>query len=137
MDKWLSPADIQPFNRGELPSTVRSFNRMAIEQGWRNSDKARRTEQKGGGWLYHISLLPPTIQARIQIQTEAQDHAQPVKDEIWLRYEKLPEKQKAQCHKRLSILQEIETNTKAGMSETSAISLAAKKHEVAASTIFN
>lgn len=137
MTEFFTPADIQLHNRGELPSTVRSFNRMVLEQGWRNSDKARRAKQKGDGWVYHISLLPATIQARIKLLENKPEETHPVKDELWTRYEKLSAKQKEQCETRLNILQEIETNTKAGMNETSAISLAAQSHGVSASTIFN
>jgi len=137
MTEWLTLAEIQLHNRGELPSAVRSLNRLAIEQGWRNSDKAQKAKQKGGGWIYHVSLLPATIQARAKLQEVKPSAAKPAKDELWMRYEKLSAKQKAQCETRLNILQEIEINTKAGMSETSAISLAAQSHGVSSSTIFN
>jgi len=137
MCAWFTVSDILIFNRGELPSSKRGINRYANENGWQQTDKARKADRKGGGMEYHISLLPPTLQARIEFQQNTNDAPEETaKCSMWQQYEKLSNRHKMICKKRLSILQEIEDKTDAGIAETAAVKLIASEHSISPSTIF-
>jgi putative transposase len=61
MKLWLTAAEIAAEALPELPATKRRVNAFAERHGWRDfSLKARRRAgaEGGGGWEYHIDLLP-------------------------------------------------------------------------------
>ncbi len=57
---WLTAAELAGLKLAGLPASKRRINAHAERHGWRDSGKARRRQGAGGGWEYHISLLPDT-----------------------------------------------------------------------------
>jgi len=55
---WLTAAGLAKLQLTGLPGTERGVNGFAERHGWRHSGKARRRTGCGGGWEYHLSLLP-------------------------------------------------------------------------------
>ncbi len=55
---WLTAAELAELQLAGLPGTQRRVNAFAQRHGWRHSGKARRHQGRGGGWEYHLSLLP-------------------------------------------------------------------------------
>jgi len=143
VSKWLTPDQILAANKGELPGTIRSLNRLAQKRGWRKQEtKAKKAPGRGGGWLYHISLLPDPIQVRLTVAAQgAAQSEQPVnatsRDDLWLNYERLSNVQKTRCEARLNTLQEVERLVKCGMGETSAARQVARNNKIALASLFN
>ena len=56
--EWLTASEIAALRLAGMPATKRGVQKHAERHGWRASTRARRRAGRGGGWEYHISLLP-------------------------------------------------------------------------------
>jgi len=69
-DIWLTPLEIAEAGLPSLPSTRQRVTALAAREGWQGlRGAARRRAGVGGGWEYHISVLPPEAQ-RILVARE-------------------------------------------------------------------
>jgi putative transposase len=139
---WLTAAEIVAIGAPDLPGSVRGFNDLAAASGWRKDEtKARRLAQKGGGWEYHISVLPPSAQMRLALRRRAAptEAAAPRDEAAWAGYEALPAKAKAEAERRLAILDTVETLAalSPGRGMRAAIQRAAVQHGVSVRSIDN
>ena len=67
--EWFTPAEAIAARSPDLPTTIQSFNRLAVASGWRaDPAKAQRTGGKGDGWTYHLSVFSAGTQARLILQ---------------------------------------------------------------------
>ena len=55
---WLTAGEIAELRLAGMPATKRGVQKHAARHGWRTSARARRRAGQGGGWEYHVSLLP-------------------------------------------------------------------------------
>lgn len=145
MKEWFTPAEIVAARSPDLPGTVRGLNMTAEAQGWRvNPRTARRNPESGGGWLYHLSVLPQTAQMRLALvhgapvasRSSPSDQAD-ASSALWERYEALPEKQKAECQRRLGVLQKVSGYIQAGATVKAAATRASIELDISVTTIFN
>lgn len=140
---WFSPAEIIAAKAPELPASERHFNRLAEANGWRLTEKARKRGGRGrSSWEYHISLLPSGAQSRLlllhRMATEPHSPEPDAKGKaLWQRYEQLTDSQKAECERRLGVLDAVEKLLAAGSSVTGAVAVAAAEAGIASSTIYN
>ncbi|MBW8638962.1 Mu transposase C-terminal domain-containing protein [Hoeflea sp. WL0058] len=141
MKEWLSPREIAALAQGDLPGTERNVNAVARREGWRRlPGKARKAETRGGGWEYHVSLLPGTMQARLMAA-----HASPAngntdlvneaRSALWARFESLSSEHKETARTRLAIVDCYETLRKSGLGKTAAVRLAARRNDIAIGTL--
>lgn len=138
--EWFSPAEIVAAGAPELPGTVRTINNMAVARGWRaDPAKARRATQRGGGWEYHISVLPPGARARLVLAVEPlpERKQSPASKALWARYEALSNRQKEECRRRLQALDLMEGHLSAGRTVTAAAALTANRFDTSPASIFN
>lgn len=95
MKEFFSLAEILAARSPDLPTTERSLYRFAEQEGWRHSDgHARPAKRRGGGFEYHINLLPPSAQARLAVihGAPAEDSRRDEADRrkaLWARFEGL------------------------------------------------
>ncbi|PWV97734.1 Mu DNA-binding protein [Hoeflea marina] len=121
----------------------RSINQMAAKSRWRHLDmKARKRDGRGGGWEYHVSLLPQAAQARLMVVHSAPANANvnktaEARSKLWADYEALSKDRKAACEARLKVVAEVATFINGGLSETAAIAIAAKHHQVSPRAVRN
>jgi len=137
---WFSLDQIIAVNRGELPASKSGMSRFIAQTGWRTqSEKARKSNARGGGWLYHISLLPNAIQARLSLNTLVEPvlKVTPERQAMWHRYEGLSKDQKTGCETRLNVLLEIETLKSSGMGDTASARMVAALHKISLASLFN
>lgn len=140
MREWFTATDISAAQLPSLPHSRQGVEKLAKAEGWRHSDRARKREGKGGGWEYHVSLLPASAQAHLAIlQTEPgrDPAAQARKDALWARFNALPNDQKATCETRLKALSEVEDLCSAGLTRSAAITVAANKAGFAIRSLYN
>ena len=103
MRQFFSPKEIAD----AAGITERAVNQMASKSHWRHQDaKARKREGRGGGWEYHVSLLPQVAQARLMVIHSAPANANrnktaDVRSKLWATYEGLSKDRKAACEGRL------------------------------------
>ena len=141
MKQFFSLAEILAARSPDLPTTERSLYRLAEREGWRHREGlARAASRRGGGWEYHIDLLPPSAQARLTVihGTPANDDRRPEEDRrkaLWARFETLSSDQKAACEERLEVVRAVEAGRKAGLTERAAVASAAAQAKVSVRTV--
>lgn len=59
MRDWLSASDIAMLALAGLPRTPRGVLGLANRCGWREGDRVRLRNGRGGGLEFHYTLLPP------------------------------------------------------------------------------
>lgn len=141
--EWFSAAEIAAAKSPELPASERGVNKLADARGWRaDPARARRAAGRGGGWEYHLSLLPPAAQARLVLAAgpcaaPASPDQSAASKALWARFEALPQGQKDECRRRLDALDRVETLKQAGRTATAAIAITAAEIGVSSRSLFN
>ncbi|MFK5980849.1 MAG: transposase domain-containing protein [Rhizobiaceae bacterium] len=139
MTDFYSLDQILEVNRGELPASKRGLNLKAKREGWSlQVGKSEKASRRGGGLLYHVSLLPGPVQARLSLAAMPEQLEQnEERQAAWLRFEGLSKAQKTRCEARLNLLHQIEKFKCSGMSETTAARLVANTESVSVASLFN
>ena len=148
---WFTAGELAEMGLPGLPATQRRVNATADREGWRHavsrdgSALARRRRDRGGGWEYHVSLLPEA--ARAALLTRRQSKAQPAEntqdqtpparagqdesgrvEQLWQRYKCLPDHLKQRAQSRLGATQSIELLLNAGVKKMTAYQQVAQAH---------
>ncbi|MFK0277413.1 transposase domain-containing protein [Ensifer sp. NPDC090286] len=127
MKEWLTSSEIAAARLPDLPQTRQGMELMIAQFGWRSTDKARTRAGRGGGFEYHISLLPSAAQVRLRHAPDAAgwDEARARKNLLWSRFNSLSKAQKAICEERLKVINRVEqlVNDR-GLNRTAAIAVA-------------
>ncbi|MAW89363.1 MAG: transposase [Phyllobacteriaceae bacterium] len=134
MAEWFTSQEIADFCSLDL----RSVNRLAAASHWRSDDEhARKRDGKGGGWEYHISLLPPEMQGRLMLANATQEEAAAIeRTAAWEAFERMPERHREEAARRLAILETVQRHQNAGMSATQAVKKAAREAGVTYVSIY-
>lgn len=110
--EWMTAQEIADARLPDLPGTKSGVNRAAEREGWSLRPGAvRRRAGRGGGFEYHISLLPAAARAAL---TERARSAR-LGD-----VSSLPESAKMEARRRAGILDQMEAWIRGGMSRTEA-----------------
>lgn len=118
--EWYSAAEILPAVGARLPNTLQGLTDHILNARWRDDRRRSRIRfGRGGGYEYHISLLPMEIRARllaadetVSRDAEAQAYQQAqmeVKSPAWDAFERLSEEAKGRAVKRLAAVQAVST----------------------------
>lgn len=126
MKEWFTIPELAEAKLPDLPGTVRGIRERALREGWQYATgKCRPAGRLGGGFEYHISLLPSPARSKLAFLNTTLEVPKGRKDErsrlLWARYEALPKAHKAICQQRLDLLVAVEKACAAGMSVTTAI----------------
>lgn len=143
---WLTADEIAALNLPGLPSTKRRVNELAKREGWKDrlnaagEPMARRRKGRGGGYEYHISLLPMRAQVVLlgrvgSKQNLAEPKAQ--SSELWDWYNRQPDTKKSKAEDRLRTLNAVFALEHGGMIRNLAVHEAAKKEKVSPRTVYN
>ncbi len=71
MSEWLTASEIAERRLPGLPHSKRKVNDFAKRYGWHSavngdgSPLVRKREAKGGGFEFHVSLLPQVSRSRV------------------------------------------------------------------------
>lgn len=143
MSEWLTSSEIAEAKLPDLPQTRKGIEKVIDQRGWREGEKARKRAGRGGGWEYHISLLPEAAQLRLALADAAQDGETPDdvltrKNALWTRFNRLSKELKAVCETRLKVLVRVEELVmKAGVERTAAIAMVTHEAGVTKSTYYD
>lgn len=145
--EWYTPAALA--GMPDMPSTERRIRARAERLGWQ-----RRKRQRGKGWEYHISSLPPQTQATILAKTSAptgllpsgagfSSAAKPAgvsspanRDELWARFERANAKQKERARKTLAAIDAALKMIDHKVARTRAFAEAASAHGFSRATLY-
>ena len=126
--------------------SVRAVNKAASKGRWQlQGEKARRREGRegGGGWEYHISLLPGATQAKLSLVHGAPANTDTPAEpdgpaQRWAAFARLSKARKAACEERLKAVAKVASLIDgSGLSETAAINTVARRMKVSARSLRN
>lgn len=108
---WLTPAAILALGSPALPASVAALNRHILEAGWRaDRQRARRAEGLGGGWEYHLSLLPIEAQATgsaLAAEPPGPEPLKPASNPLWAAFERLSQAARKEAQERLAAIDRV------------------------------
>lgn len=147
---WWTAQELAEAALKGLPRTKRKINELAQRDGWAwKTDTAGlplarpRKGQRGGGLEYSRGVLPPAtladmVRQGLAASVRAPDAAIPEtpRDQLWAWFEIQPAKTRDEARRRLAALDEIETLRDGGHTVTSAVAIAAGRHQVSAATLY-
>lgn len=159
MRAWFSAAELASLALPGVPRTKRKVNEMADAQRWQFKEGAagkplfRKRDGRGGGWEYHVELLPTAARAELVKRgltgaasvTVSPSVAAPGTDApelsptslAWARFERLSDGQKAKAKARLKIVNEVEAFERIGRSRSSAVELAAASNDCSPAAVWD
>ena len=135
---WWTVKELAASGLPKLPGSEPGINALVQRHGWRMiKDCAKRKVGRGGGWIYHWSILP--METRRKLLTDAADTADehPDRGTAWAAYDRLPESTKAKAKKRLATLQIVDGLCRSGVTHVYAVAEAARQCEFSARSIYN
>lgn len=141
---WLTAEEISQLTLPGVPSAKRKVNELAKREGWKERRNAagelmsRRRNGRGGGFEYHISLLPMRAQVALlgRLKTEAPSPKVSA-SESWDWYNRQPDKKKAKAEDRLRALNAVFALEHGGMIRNLAVHEVGKRESVSARTLYN
>jgi hypothetical protein len=136
--EWWSAADIAAARLPGLPGSVRGINAYAEREGWTNNLAAlKRKPGRGGGLMFHWSLLPHEARLKVLKMGIEAPVERPDRTAAWLAYEQLPEKHKAEARRRLDALRKVELLHLSGTTHFRSAATIAAELKVSPRTIYN
>ncbi|WP_179194571.1 transposase domain-containing protein [Acetobacter persici] len=144
--QWFSPAELAAMALPDMPSTKQGIAHRIEVEGWMNPENEgkswRKRAGKGGGYEFTPFVLP--LPARAALAIKAQD-IKPVEPEaerrerqdLWQRYDALPDSLKARAEKAHRIVMAVEMLVDAGCRKKIAVLQIARMEGVGATTIMN
>ncbi|MBY6243515.1 transposase domain-containing protein [Methylosinus sp. Sm6] len=136
---WLTTTEILALGAPSLPSHMSKLAELISSQGWRkNASFARVRFGRGGGYEYHLSLLPPDARAKALAAraTAAVEKANTVSQGLWAAFDRLPEKTKEKARRRLVAVEAVQSMGNDCTREV-AVAWVAKEFDVCASTLWS
>lgn len=120
--EWFNAQEFADLKLSDLPETESAVIRFAKRLDWQSTSLARKRKGRGGGWEYHVDLLPSAarkaLEARFNMErlnapvTEVQTKA-PTKAKVCLAEADGAQRQAAEARKQL--LQMVEQLVMRGM----------------------
>ncbi|SIQ24595.1 Mu DNA-binding domain-containing protein [Rhizobium sp. RU35A] len=143
MKEWFTSAELEKAKLPDLPHTRKGIEYLVAENGWRATDLARKRAGRGGGYEYHVSLLPEAARLQLELADKASSLNETPKaliarkNALWNRFNQLSKAYKALCEKRLGVLRRVEDLVRrTGVNRTSAIAVATHEAGVAKSAYY-
>jgi len=145
---WYSAAELAALSLPGMPTNKRKINELAqvarwtTRQGEDGQPLARKRSARGGGWEYHVSLLPEAARRKLAIQARttqlpAAANDMPDQDSGQQWYDQQPVSVKDKAERRLAIVREIEAMTFAHVPKSKAVAEVSRKWGERPSTIWN
>lgn len=146
---WFTAADLAELKLPGLPHAKRKVNELASERRWGlRETQARPRPGRGGGFEYHVSLLPPASVAELVRRGIVTADVDPVPEpdahaagsylaHLWASYERQSDKVKAEAQRRLQAIGDVEALEAAGFTRTAAVQSIGPKHGVSTATLWN
>ncbi|MDZ4376176.1 MAG: transposase domain-containing protein [Phenylobacterium sp.] len=124
--EWFSAAELAAMNLPGMPATKPGVLKRVRLEGWMGAADpsvgklARKRKGRGGGFEFHVSLLPEAARVRLASQGAAKPERLD-RESAWLRWEKLPNGLKSEAQARLDVIAQVEALQQAGLNKSRAI----------------
>ncbi|MEW5687200.1 MAG: transposase domain-containing protein [Pseudomonadota bacterium] len=126
VQEWFSAAELAALELPGVPSTKRGVQMLADREAWdaavdpTRGALARKRKGRGGGVEYHAALLPEAARTKLAA-TAVRSAERADRDEVWQRWEQLPQAQRDEAARRLIIVERIEGLQRAGLLKDRAV----------------
>lgn len=138
---FLSPSEIVGLGCPALPSTERGLLTLIERHNWRgDARRIRPRAGRGGGWEYHLTLLPSETQARYAARKAAAlavEETAAAREALWSRYESLNEGIRNKAEHRLTVMHQLAELQAGGMQTSLAVTLIARRAKLSPATVWN
>ncbi|MFT8896736.1 MAG: transposase domain-containing protein [Acetobacter sp.] len=143
---WFSLAELAEMKLPGMPGTTRGILKQATCESWfvseRDGQTWRKRDGRGGGFEvtpYHLPLearvaLQLRVSAEVSPEEKSREQAS-VRDDLWRRYEALPDRLKAKAQRAFRVLDAVETLVLAGTRKSIAVDLVARTEGISRATI--
>ncbi len=144
MKEFFSLTELAAAALPELPGTTRGLSKRAEAEGWRANPRHFRKaggREGGGGFEYHISVLPKAAQLKLSLLHSApanvdKDLQRERREQLWARFESLPKDQKVVAQARLDVINEIAQLVAAGAQRGAAVEIVTRQAGVRKSAYY-
>ncbi|AJY46501.1 transposase domain-containing protein [Martelella endophytica] len=141
MKEWFTSTELAEAKLPDMPGTRRGIEQFGERQGWRASAHVRKRAGRGGGFEYHISLLPNAAQARLKVGHFEAEHKQDreaaaARKQLWAKYEALSKPHKEACERRLKALLKVREMIDAGVTARTAFEVVSKMEGVSQRVLY-
>ena len=144
---WYTAAELADLRLPGLPGSKKAINNRAASERWTSQKDedgaplARKRSSQGGGWEYHVRLLPHAARAALAkrvpvIGAPIAETTPPDHDPIWDWYGVQNDGTKAEAERRLAIVQEMDALTASGASKSVAVAEGARRWSITTRTIW-
>ncbi len=145
---WFTAAELAELALPGLSRAKRKINERAAAEHWAlrvdadGKPLARPRGGRGGGFEYHISLLPPSARLTLTRAEMAEvaivsDTAPIAEASLWPWYEMQTAKVKAEAQRRMTVVSAIARYEAVGLTRSAAVACACGEHKVSASTVWS
>lgn len=136
---WLTASEILPFAGWSLPNTMAGLQYLIEREEWRaDARRARIRFAQGGGYEYHVSLLPADVRARIaaaSVENGVVEKAQAQSNALWSAFERLAKAARDKAARRLQAVDAVDAFGNA-LTRHLAVIHVAKQFKVSTSTLW-
>nr|WP_294917355.1 transposase domain-containing protein [uncultured Neokomagataea sp.] len=147
--KWFSPAELAAMKLPGMPTTKQGMQTRVDQDGWMLPEQEgqtwRKRQDRGGGFEFTSYHLP--FQARVALELHVQREADPAvaaeasdrreREDLWRKYDALPENLKERARKALRALHAVEGLVASGTRKTTALTIVAHMQKVGRNSINN
>jgi hypothetical protein len=135
---WWTADELVAARLPGLPGTKRGINSKADQEGWRTvPNGAKKRQGRGGGWVYHWSVLPDEVQSHLLKDATETKPERLGRGDAWAAYDALKTPVKAKAEKRLAALRSVDILRTANATLTVAVSTVCAEHGVSERSIYN
>lgn len=141
--EWFTSAEILPAAADPLPPSLGALNEHILREGWRaDRQRARVRFGAGGGYEYHITLLPLAVRAALLAMDDSnvveacEAPSTELRNPLWDAFDRLPDTAKGKAAHRLAIVQAVEAAAP-GVTRQAAVASVAREMGAAPSSIWN
>lgn len=146
MKEWFTTPELAEMRLPDMPATDRGVREMALRMGWQSGPHCRKLERRGGGFEYHMSLLPHRAQVKLAAimsrDVSREETREKRKRLYWHAWDAMTEEHRTICHFRHNVLTSVElaleanrhSDTPSGKEAVLAVVLG--RYEVSVSTYY-
>jgi hypothetical protein len=140
--EWFTADELLPVAAPWLPASAAGLAQHIRDAGWQaDGSRARVRFGRGGGYEYHVSLLPMPVRAALlrgdedAVRAAAEAPSNAVRSGRWAAFDALPERAKARATERLIAVQAV-ISAGPDVTRHTAVQRTAAAHGVAASSLW-
>ncbi|MDE2580112.1 MAG: hypothetical protein KGL52_00605, partial [Rhodospirillales bacterium] len=145
--EWFTAAELAGMSLPGLPASARGMQ-IALGRDWSDARfegvRWRGREGRGGGVEYHYTALPAPAQAQIVSAFNDVAHAaeragaqdRGAREDLWGWFDRLPERKKAEAHRRLEALDAAVAMSGARIGRTEAMKIVAHARGIGLSSLY-